>query len=50
MNDFYDSFEADVCMQFKLWPIAQKDEVQEILRKETEEKQAKLEEEAMADF
>lgn len=22
MNDFFDSFEADICMQFKLWPAS----------------------------
>lgn len=38
MNNFYDSFEEDVCMQFKMWPIAKRDQVEEILRKETEGK------------
>lgn len=38
MNDFFDGFESDVCMQFKLWPLSQKAQVEEILRKETEAK------------
>ena len=33
-----------------MWPIANIEDVREILRKETEAKQAKLEEEAMAEF
>ena len=30
MNDFFDGFEADVCFQFKLWPLAKKAEVEDI--------------------
>ena len=50
MNDFFDGFEADVCFQFKLWPLAKKAEVEDILKKETETKQAKLESKALADL
>lgn len=43
MNNFYNGFEAEVCKQFKMWPESQRAEVEDILRKETEAKQAKLE-------
>jgi len=36
MSDFFDSFEADVCQEFKLYPESQKAQVEEVLRKETE--------------
>lgn len=48
MDTFYKGFEANICLQFKIWPIEQKGEVIDILRKETEAKQAKLEAEALA--
>ena len=35
MNDFFNSFEADICNQFKMWPEAQRAEVEAILQKET---------------
>jgi len=50
MNDFFDSFEADCCNQFKLHPEAKRDEIIEMLRLETERKQAKLEEKAMREW
>lgn len=50
MNDFFDGFEGDLCMQFKMWPIQRKAEVDAILLKETQDKQAKLEEQAMAEL
>jgi hypothetical protein len=50
MADFFRSFEEDICKQFKMWPIAKKDEVLDLLKKETEEKQAKMEAKAMAEF
>lgn len=50
MNTFFDSFEAAVCKQFKIHPAVQQEEIEEMLRKETEEKQAKLEEEALAEY
>ena len=40
MNTFFDSFEAAVCQQFKIHPLAQKEQIEEMLRKETEDKQA----------
>jgi hypothetical protein len=50
MNDFFVSFEQAICKQFKMWPAEQREQVEEMLRKETEEKQAKLEEEALKEF
>lgn len=38
MNDFFKGFESDICRQFKMWPEAQRSEVEDILRKETEAK------------
>ena len=35
MNDFFDGFECDLCMQFRMWPIHRKAEVDAILLKET---------------
>lgn len=50
MADFFRSFEEEICKQFKMWPIAQKEEVLEMLKKETEEKQQKMEARAMAEY
>jgi hypothetical protein len=47
MTAFFDSFEADLCIQFKMWPLARKSEVDAILLKETQDRQAKLEEAAL---
>lgn len=35
MNDFFDGFESDICMTFRMWPIHRKAEVEAILLKET---------------
>lgn len=43
MENFFNGFEAEICKQYKMWPESQKGEVEDILRKETEAKQAKLE-------
>jgi len=48
MDDFFTGFEADICLQFKMWPEAQRSKVVEILTKETQMKQDKLEAEALA--
>lgn len=50
MNDFFRGFEADICKQFKMWPESQRADVVSIIRKEVEEKQAKLEIEALKEF
>lgn len=47
MNAFYDDFEADVCSIYKIFKASKRGEVEELLRKETEEKQAKLEAKAL---
>ena len=47
MNQFWDTFEADVCGLFKIWPEDKREEIQEIFRKETEVKQKILEDEAL---
>ena len=36
MSDFFDSFESDVCSQFKLFPESQRAHVEELLKRETE--------------
>lgn len=50
MNDFFDTFEADVCLQFKIHTLDKKEEVMELLRVETEQKQAKLEADALKEY
>lgn len=47
MDNFYDDFEADVCGVFKIFKESRKEEIQELLKVETEQKQAKLEAEAL---
>ena len=43
MDNFFNGFEADVCELFKLYHESRREEIQEKLRIETEEKQAKME-------
>jgi hypothetical protein len=43
MNNFYDSFEADVVSNYKIYREERRKEIEELLRLETEKKQAKLE-------
>lgn len=43
MNNFYNSYEADILSNFKIFKAERKAEIEEILRQETEKKQAKLE-------
>lgn len=50
MNQFFNLFEEDICLQFKLHPEAKKDQIQELLRQETEQKQAQLEAEALKEW
>ena len=32
MNDFFMGFEEAICMQFKIWPVSKRAEVEEMLR------------------
>jgi hypothetical protein len=43
MNNFFDSYEADILSNFKIFRAERKAEIEELLRQETEKKQAKLE-------
>jgi hypothetical protein len=47
MNNFFDSFEADVVSNYKIFREERKKEIEELLRLETEKKQAKLEKQAL---
>lgn len=47
MNNFYDSFEADVVSNYKIYREERRKEIEELLRLETEKKQAKLEKQAL---
>lgn len=47
MDAFYEDFEADVCSVFKLHRATKREQVEAMLKKETEEKQAKLEAKAI---
>ena len=42
MNEFYNDFEADMGGSFQIYKEARREEIQEKLRLETENKQAKL--------
>jgi len=50
MNDFYDSYEADLCSVFKIHRQDKKEEIMELLKAETEAKQKKLEKEALKKY
>ena len=42
MNEFYDNYEADMGGSFQIYKESRREEIQEKLVKETEDKQAKL--------
>ena len=42
MNEFYNDFEADVSGSFQIYKESRREEIQEKLRLETEQKQEKL--------
>ena len=50
MDDFYVSFEQDICKHYKMWPEAEREEVVKILTEETAKKQEKLEQEELAKY
>ena len=50
MNDFYNDYEADICGSFQIYKENRREEIQEKLRLETEQKQAKLQAEALAKY
>lgn len=47
MNNFFDAYEADILSNFKIYRIERKAEIEELLKQETERKQAKLEKAAL---
>ena len=50
MNTFFDEFENDICYLFRLWPESRREEVKEKFEAETQQKQAQLEAEALAQW
>jgi hypothetical protein len=50
METFFNEFEVNVCEQFKIHALAKRQEIEEMLKRETEEKQGKLEAEAMKEW
>ena len=50
MNDFFNNFEADVAGSYLIFKEDRKEEIEEKLRLETENKQKKLEAEALAKY
>ena len=47
MNNFFDSYEADILSNFKIYKANRRAEIEELLKQETERKQAKLEKQAL---
>jgi len=47
MNNFFDSYEADILSNFKIYKANRRAEIEELLKQETEKKQAKLEKQAL---
>lgn len=50
MNDFYNDFEKDCMLVFKMQEESKRVEIEALFKKETEEKQKKLEEEALKKY
>lgn len=50
MNEFYDDYEADMGGSFQIYKESRREEIQEKLRVETEQKQAKLQADALAKY
>jgi hypothetical protein len=50
MTTFFNDFEADVCQQFKIHEAAKKADILDMLKRETEDKQAKLEAVALKEW
>lgn len=47
MNNFFDQFETDVLSNFKIYREEKREEVEELLKQETEAKMQKLEAKAL---
>lgn len=50
MNQFYTDFEKDCMSTFKLYDESKRDQIQALFQKETEDRQRKLEEEALKKY